>query len=94
MKKRPTGKVLTKLTNYHTGEPVYVDLAALVGVDTEYVDHYSAVSNNTVQVKNGGATRLLFPNAQFIVSEHVQVIIALIEGRDPAPAQIIYGHKS
>lgn len=95
VKAKTNQKVLTKLTNYHTKAPVYVDLNEVMVIDTDYVDHYTQGSTgNTFTSSQQEATRLLFSNAQIIVAEHIQVIIALIEGRDPSPAQVMYGRKS
>lgn len=85
-------KSLVKLTNAHTSgagnNPViYVDLESAVAVCSgmSYDSNGNQEQYGTVIQFGNGAT--------ITVKEHLVEVIALIEGRDPKPAKLLYGKK-
>ena len=94
-------RVLTKFINVENNKPVYIDLSLVSGIEAEikytpYVPNYGSMSNTaTIVPQEVSCTRLTMDNgSQFMVMEHYLELLALVEGRSPGPAQVIYGRKT
>lgn len=83
-------KYLTKLTEVLTNNKIYVNLSAATLIQ-EY-QHDSHYSTNGICGPVKG-TRILVNGYDVVVSEHIAEILAHIEGRDPAPARVMFGKK-
>lgn len=95
--KRQTTKTLTKL-HIPDGSPVWVDLSLVATIGNDYIDYidYNQVNINAngQSIPHRELTRISFENGMtVVVTEHVSVLLALVEGRDPAPAQIMYKRR-
>lgn len=92
--KRQTTKTLTKL-HIPDGSPVWVDLALVATIGNDYVDYSQVtISANGQTMPHRELSRISFENGMtVVVTEHVSVLLALVEGRDPAPAQIMYKRR-
>jgi len=78
-------KKLTKFTD-STGNPIYVDLSTVQAVSFD--PHYSNTDGTT------GITILHTGTSSFYVKEHLQIILAKVQGLDPAPAEVMFGSKN
>lgn len=102
-------KEFTRLTNSHNGQALYVDLETVRGVGewVDGSGDYNPFANHHNHLNMHGTTTttttiyttphrstVLYCDAQtFYVNEHISEVLALIEGRDPKPARILYGKK-
>lgn len=101
MRKKKQTKILTRLTSAETGKPMYIDLTEIIGVESDiYTQIYNppppSTSNNAVFITTSDnwilATRITSKEGStFTVREHYLEVLALVEGRDPSPAQVMYG---
>lgn len=98
---------LVKFTNAHSGKSLYVDLDAVRGVaewccnDGTHNPFMNYASSNMITTTTTNVymppteCTILYCDAQtFYVTEHITEVLALIEGRDPKPARILYGQKN
>lgn len=88
-------KKLTKLT-YPNGKPIYIDLSKVDSV--QELEHYhltgmSLNSTNTVPDQYPARTVIISHGQHYHVHEHLFEVLAIIENKDPYPAQVLYGKK-
>lgn len=106
--KKKQGRTLTKFTSAETNTHVWLDLSEVIGVeaDVPVPDYMGPVSSQgnfnpsgqmvstTVHYNYDKATRItLACGSSFLVKDHYLEVLALVEGRNPAAAQIIYGQR-
>lgn len=81
---------------------LYLDLTKVVGIRPSLKNGNSTLANNTLNTYTGvnigydepGNTVILIDNnCMFFIEEHISEVIALMEGRDPRPAKVLFGKK-
>lgn len=93
MKKKQT-RVLTKLTSAETNNPIYVDMEQVISIESNYPQYNTLHSSVSSSASLPTATRITIGYGfQIFVKEHYLEILAMAEGRDPAPATVMYGKK-
>jgi len=90
-------KEFYKFTDAHSGQMIYVDLNTIIGIreTSDYNNHHNTLTSTNIHVATNQVYTTLFSHygLQFNVSEHITEVIALLEGRDPAPARILFKGK-
>lgn len=78
---------------------VYLDLTKVVGIRPSIKNALNQAANsssvNIYQYNDdpGNTVIICDNNTMFFVDEHISEVIALMEGRDPRPAKVLFGKK-
>lgn len=82
---------------------LYLDLTKVVGIRPSFkTGNNNMASSNPLNTYTGvnvgydepGNTVILIDNNyMFFIEEHISEVIALMEGRDPRPAKVLFGKK-
>lgn len=84
---------------------IYLDLTKVVGIRSSFKNGSNSsgllgntyVSNGTnisgTYDEPGNTVIIIDTHSMFFVDEHISEVIALIEGRDPRPAKVLFGKK-
>lgn len=101
---------LIKLTDANTDKAVYLKIEAISSIresfknpsNTSNGNNFNGTLGNGINStfvtynydEPGNTTILIGNNHNYFVSEHITEVIALLEGRDPRPAKVLYGSKN
>ena len=91
-------KTLHKFTD-QSNNSIYIDLNSIVSLqEIQHHYNYNNGSSSTLGYPSPppdyikeAKTIIGIPNNTFYVMEHIAEVIALLEGRDPRPAQVMFG---
>lgn len=81
---------------------LYLDLTKVVGIRPSLKTGNNMAAGSTLNTYTGvnvgydepGNTVILIDNnCMFFIEEHISEVIALMEGRDPRPAKVLFGKK-
>lgn len=86
-------KKLHKFTDQNQNS-IYVDVFSIISlqeVPHQYHNSLSIGTHNPNDYMKDAKTIIGISGYQFYVMEHIAEVIALCEGRDPRPAQVMFG---
>lgn len=86
-------KQFYKFTDGYTGEAVYIDLSVIYAI-RERTHNSGPNTLSGHPIDSAARTIIVGPNVHFEVAEHISEVIAILEGRDPTPARILFKGKN
>lgn len=89
-------KEFHKFTDAHNGQIIYVDINTIIAFrqcSSPVVNYHNTITGSPTSNTGYDFVSLIGPNMHFDVSEHISEVMAILEGRDPAPARILFKGK-
>lgn len=89
-------KEFHKFTDAHSGQIMYVDISSIIGIrqnSSPSTNYHNTLSGSSSVNPGYDYVTLLSAGLHIDVSEHITEILAILEGRDPAPAKILFKGK-
>lgn len=94
-------KTFHKFTDVYSKQMIYVDLSNIIAVREthDYAAGTPNVGSTGAYISTNPSTQVTYTTltfssgCQFNVCEHISEVIAVLEGRDPAPARILFEGK-
>lgn len=83
-------KQFYRFTDGYTGEAVYIDLSIICAIKERTHNSNPNTLSSSISVDSEARTIIVGHNIHFEIAEHISEVIAILEGRDPTPARILF----